>query len=394
MRGVAVATVVAKSHLSFARVLAQSFRRHHSEATFYVLLADEAEGYFDPASEPFLMLRLEDLDIPDLTRFRFHYTQQELTYAATPYLLSYLLDQGFARAAFLKQESLVLDNLEPVFELLNQYSIALTPHLLAPLPGQSGIERELNILQSGVFNVGFLGVSDKPEARAFLKWWEDRLYKHCRHNVPHGMHFEQRWLDLVPAFFDDVHVIRDPGFNVGHWNLPEREIAIGDEGVVTVDGEPCRFLRFSGYDPDLPEAVTRYNSRLDMTNVGPAAELFRRYLTLLEEASYHETKSWPYAFGHFGNGAPVTEAARRAYRKLGEDTLRFGDPLDTARDGNFFRWYHRQTDLGLGVRGAAARLWRAILRREGGAFRAALGLMVAARRSITFHAGRALRRGS
>jgi hypothetical protein len=34
-----------------------------------------------------------------------------------------------------------------------------------------------------------------------------------------------------------------------------------------------------------------------MSNVGPAAEVFRGYLTLLERAGYRETKSWPYAYG-------------------------------------------------------------------------------------------------
>lgn len=392
MCGVAVATVVAKNYLSFARVLADSFRRQHSDVPFYVLLADEVDGYFDPAKESFGLLRLDDLCIPDLPRFRFHYTQQELTYAATPYLLEHLLEQGFARAAFLKQESLVLGDLSPVLELMKGNSIVLTPHLLAPLGGEGGGARELNILQSGVYNVGFLGVSDRPAARAFLSWWQERLYEHCRHNVPHGMHFEQRWLDLVPALFEDVHVVRDPSFNVGHWNLPEREVGLSDEGAVTVDGGPCLFFRFSGFDPDRPHAVTRYNSRLDMASVGPAAELFRRYFALLAEAGYQETRRWPYAFGRFDNGEPVTEAARRAYRELGAGARRFGDPLETARAGSFFRWFSRHASHGLGVRMAARQLWQAIRGRERGVLRAAWELLDAACQSLALRAARAVRR--
>ncbi|HWM77956.1 MAG TPA: hypothetical protein VNS56_10285, partial [Methylomirabilota bacterium] len=49
-----------------------------------------------------------------------------------------------------------------------------------------------------------------------------------------------------------------------------------------------------------PHAVTRYSPRLDMSNVGPAAEVFRRYLALLERAGYQETKDWPYAHGSPG----------------------------------------------------------------------------------------------
>jgi hypothetical protein len=50
---IAVATIVAKKFLSFARVLAESFHGIHPGIPFFVLLADETDGYFDPASEPF-----------------------------------------------------------------------------------------------------------------------------------------------------------------------------------------------------------------------------------------------------------------------------------------------------------------------------------------------------
>jgi hypothetical protein len=381
MQGVVVATIVAKNYLSFARVLADSFRRQHPDVPFFVLLTDEVDGYFDPDAEPFQLLRLSDLKIPNLPRFRFHYSQQELTYAATPYLLSHLLDEGFSRAAFLKQESLVVGDLTPILALLKDSPIVLTPHLLEPLSSAGEIERELNILQSGVYNVGFLGVSESAAAREFLAWWSDRLYEHCRRDVPQGMHFEQRWLDLVPAFFPAARVVRDHGFNVGHWNLPERainfrgahlmpdsEAFMPDGAALMPDGAACRFFRFSGFDPERPQEITRYVRRLDMDDIGDTAELFRRYVALLEAAGYHETKTWPYAYGFFDNGAQVTDRARRLYRELGRDAERFGDALAVAPPHSFYNWLSRYDDDDhSGVRrGAVVRLWRAALGRKWG----------------------------
>jgi hypothetical protein len=86
---VAVATIVAKNYLSFARVLGESFRRHHPGVPFYALLTDEVDGYFDPAAEPFSIVGLSDLRIPDLHRFRFHYARKEVAVAVKPYLLSH-----------------------------------------------------------------------------------------------------------------------------------------------------------------------------------------------------------------------------------------------------------------------------------------------------------------
>jgi hypothetical protein len=52
------ATIAAKSMLASARVVARSFADHHPGAPFFVLLADEADGYFDPAEEPYELLSL------------------------------------------------------------------------------------------------------------------------------------------------------------------------------------------------------------------------------------------------------------------------------------------------------------------------------------------------
>ena len=360
MQNVAVATIVAKKYLSFARVLAESFHSIHRGVPFFVLLADETDGYFDPSAEPFHIVRLSELDIPQLERFRFHYAQQPLTYASTPYLLAHLVRRGYSRLIFIKQESLVLGDLTPVFDILDKTSIVLTPHLVAPLAGADRIERELNILLSGTFNVGMLGVAATPVAARFLEWWQDRVYAHCRHATASGMHYEQRWLDLVPSLFGDVHVLRDPVYNVGHWNLPDRAVTVVDD-VVLVNGERCRLFRFSGYDPERPTAVTRYSPRLTRENVGPAGIVFERFHAALERHGYRETKEWPYAYGAFDSGASVPDVARSLLADLGDAAGRFGDPLRTG-PGSFYEWLNQAVDGEPNRAGTVTRLWHAVYR--------------------------------
>jgi hypothetical protein len=368
MNDIAAATIFAKKHVALARVLADSFRRQHPDIPFFGLLADEPDGYAF-TDEPFRLLSVDDLGFADLCRLRFLYSQQELTYALTPYLLHHLLRRGFSAVAFFKQESLVLDDLTPILSWMRRKSIVLTPHLLQPLPDPDRAKREITILQAGVYNVGFIGVGNTPTAHAFLDWWQDRLRDHCRLAIADGMHYEQRWLDLVPAFFEDFHVLRDPGFNVGHWNLPERAVRIKGD-VCTVDGVPCRFVRFSGFDPDQPNAVTRYSSRLNLDNVGSGAALFRHYLALLIAAGYHETKSLPYAYDYFDNGVAIPNIVRQIYRELGPEAERVGDPRNTSTPDNFFEWLNQpdgEWSATLDDPVAAARmtrLWRMIYDRR------------------------------
>ena len=355
---VAIATVTAKNYLSFARVLAESLRRFHPEVPLFALLSDEVDGHFDPGAEPFELLRLTDVGIPNLARFRFNYDLKQVAVASKPYLLNSLLDRGFASVLFFDPDILILNDLEPLLSTVREHAIVLLPHLLEPLPGPGAVGRELNIIQSGVFNAGCLGVSEKPGGRQFLRWWQKRLYEHCQNAVPEGLYYDQRWLDLAPVFFEDVYILRDPSFNVAHWNLPERRVAV-DNDLVWVNDRPCRFFHFSGFAPDEPDRVTRYSARLAMADLGHAMELFRRYAALLDAAGYHQTKNWPYAYDRFDNGVPITETARRLYRELGEQANRFGDPLKTTQHENFYRWLKQQH----GVVGKMRRLWWTVHKR-------------------------------
>lgn len=340
MRDLAIVTVVAKNYWSFARVLAQSVRRYHPEVPLFVLLSDEVNGCFDPEAEPFALLALPEMGIPDLRRLRFRCDRQELAITAKPYVLRHLLDRGFQSVIFLDPDILILSDLGELFSRVRGHPIVLTPHLLAPLGGADGAERELTILKSGVYNGGFVGVSAGPTARSFLTWWGDRVSAHCRHDVAEGVYYDQRWLDLAPVFFEGLHVLRDPSYNVAFWNLAERPLRM-DEASITVDGRACRFFHFSGFDPDRPDAATRYVPGLTLSDMGPAAEMFRRYRQLVEAAGYHETKSWSYAYGCFDNGVEVSASARHAYRELGAAAERFGDPFQTAAPDSFFRWLSR-----------------------------------------------------
>ena len=51
---------------------------------FFVLLADEVDGRFDPAAEPYELIGLDALDLPDLRTRCFRYEREQLSYPLTP----------------------------------------------------------------------------------------------------------------------------------------------------------------------------------------------------------------------------------------------------------------------------------------------------------------------
>ena len=86
-------TIIAKNYLAHARVLAQSFLKHHPGAVFFVLLADRLDGFFDPQKELFKLVQLDELGLQDQTLLCFQYTVVELSTAAKPFFLSHLFDR-------------------------------------------------------------------------------------------------------------------------------------------------------------------------------------------------------------------------------------------------------------------------------------------------------------
>jgi hypothetical protein len=357
----AAATIAWGSQVAHVRVTARSFGVHHPGVPVFAAFVDgPAPG--GGAVEPFTPLSLEALGVPRPEQLRFRYDRDALAYACTPSLLRYVMDLGYDAVVFLKLETLVLDRLQSVVDGLERHPVVATPHLVAPLEGSDRVARELNILLSGVYNVGVLGVRACDETRAFLGWWADRLERHCRHAPHEGMHFEQRWIDFLPAFVPGATVLRDVTVNVAHWNLRERRVTVRDARVL-VDGRPVAVFRFSGFDPDRA-AASRYAPHLTPDVLGEAWLVFERYRRALEDEGWTGTRGLPYAYAAFDNGVVVPQVARAMYAELGEETDRFGDPFATSGPDSYYAWLQQDAAAGAPAEPVVSRLWYWVYRRR------------------------------
>lgn len=335
--GPAACSIASRSRIALARAVAHSFREHHPALPFFVLLADEPHEGIPGSSEPFQVVPFQALEIPDSAAFRFRYEELELSYACTPFLIRHLLLRGFDSVLFLKQETLVLDRLDPLLAMLRRHPVILTPHLLEPATGTDALARELRVLRAGVFNGGVVGFSRCEEALAILQWWQRKVERECLRDVENGLHYEQRWLDLVPSLVPACGIVRDPGVNIGHWNLVERPI-VRVSGSYRTRGHRVRIVRFSGYDPARPEMVSRYNLTLRVSDTGDASSIFHRYHRLLLEFAWEETSRLPYAWDFFHNGVPIRVEMRRLYRGFPDAGRRWADPFRTTGQGTFYGW--------------------------------------------------------
>ena len=334
---VAACTIISKNYIALARVLADSFHKFHPDVPFFVLLVDRVDGYFRPERERFYLVDTDELDIPDRDSFYFKYNILELNTAVKPYFLSYLFDEfSIKKLIFFDPDILILEKLSSLFELLDTYSIILIPHITEPLEDNFR-PSELDLLQAGTYNLGFIALGATATTRKLLSWWQKRVYEQCLLAPDRGMHVDQKWMDFVPGLFGEVFIMREPGYNVAYWNLHSRTVDLLDDRI-RVNGEPCYFFHFSGFDPLNISIVSKHQNRFTLDDLGQAARLFQQYRDLLLANGHEEAKNWPYAFGYFDNGVKIPDIARLMYHWLGAKRKKFGNPFSTSSVQSFFTW--------------------------------------------------------
>lgn len=321
MSDIHVFTSAAANYLPRVRVLFDTLRQHHPEWQRHLLLVEEpvlgAAG-FEDADE---VHTLDALGIPDWKPWSFCHSLVELATAAKPFLLAKLLERDGCRAViYLDPDIAVFSRLDDIVEAMNDLSILLSPHQLLP-EGQLArvVDNEISSLRHGVFNLGFIAVANDPVGGAFAEWWSQRLYHFCRDAPELGLFTDQRWIDLVPAFFPGVGVLRSTRHNVAPWNLSRRSL-VKRAGQYLVDGEPLGFYHFTAAGSDSHEMMTIKNS----DNPGAVRELLDWY----RQAGVADPADAPvrWSLGVYDDGSVIEPEHREAYRDEPSLQRRFPDP--------------------------------------------------------------------
>lgn len=309
-------TIVACNYLPYARVLAESFLAHHPGYRFVTLLVDGGPEHVtgpaavDGAGEVVILDHLP-VDTATLHRMAAMYTVLELSTALKPAFLQLLVRDAPA-ALYLDPDMQVIGPLHDAFAGALDAGIALTPHVISPMPRDGLQPDEEQIRHAGIFNLGFIGVS--ADAMAFLRWWHERLELDAVVDVAAGLFTDQRWIDWVPGLFEAV-VMRDRGLNVAYWNLHERPLTSHD-GQIRAGGQPLRLLHFSGYDPARPWQLSKHAPSAPRVRISGSpllGELCDSYRAALER------HGWQHRATHYGwattpGGVTLDPVVRRTIR--------------------------------------------------------------------------------
>lgn len=281
-----VFTLCSNNYLAHAKTLGDSIIKTNPHCHFIIGLVDKRDAQIDYGFfEPFEIIDYDSIGYPFFEEMVAVYNVIEFNTAVKPFYLEFLLQKygEGAKVYYIDPDIVLYGSMKKLHDTLDACNIVLTPNLTkASLEVNTG---ELASLRHGMYNLGFIGVKYGDETFRFVRWWQNRLRKHCVIDKPRGLFVDQKWIDLAPLFFKGIDISDEVGYNMAWWNFTERTLlTINDEYFVNDGLHPLVFFHFSGYTPG-SDAYTGRTKHPDflLTSKPELMALFNDYSNRLVE---------------------------------------------------------------------------------------------------------------
>jgi hypothetical protein len=334
-----VFTSITANYLPKARVLANSLKKWHPEAHFHLVMSDAIPESLRRNPQPFAsVITIEELAIPDLKSWIFKHSLVELCTAVKGFAFQEIYKRHKAEKIFyFDPDMVVMSRLDTLLKKLDEASVLLTPHQCEPEQSiEAIVDNEICSLKHGIYNLGFLAIRTSPEGQRFMNWWAERLLHFCYDDIPGGVFTDQRWVDLAPAFFDDICILRDPEYNVATWNLTNRRATGSIKDGVFINGRPLCFYHFSGFDSGAQEVMLKKYGQTSPV----LFELREWYIAECERQGQTAEGKTPCIYNFFDNEQQIGKTERLVYRSRADLQKAFKNPFATNDPNNsYYHWY-------------------------------------------------------
>jgi len=348
-------TSITINYFAKARVLCKSLKKYNAKAVFFLAISDKIPEDIDLSKEPFdYIFNTKNLDnIENINIFYFKHNITELCTAVKPFIAKYIFESLKAdKVIYLDPDIAVFNSLTELESLLDNYSMIFTPHQLIPEEQDIYIkENEILFLKKGICNLGFFGVKKDNEGLKFINWWSNRLLNYCfddnycvlddlRHNGLLGLYTDQKWIDLVPSFFNNFFYIKNPGYNVCTWNLSGRNVRYINEHY-SVNEKPLYFFHFSGYDSgahinELIKSLSYYPHNNDVKL------LSEWYKNQLKENDEEFFKNIDFYYTRYSSGEYISEIDRKLLHIRKDIYHLIKDPYQVTDSFCYYKWVREE----------------------------------------------------
>jgi glycosyltransferase involved in cell wall biosynthesis len=312
---VAACTIVAHNYVPMASVLAESLFEVHPEIVMHTIVIDHPALVVNLEIPHSLVLSIDQIDLKanNYPTQASIYDVTEFATSIKPFVLEQLLCD-FDVVLYLDPDIQIFSSLASIINNTYEHGWSLTPHVTKPYKNRKAGPPEKEVMGAGIYNLGYIGVS--RSSMSMLHWWQEHLSRDAIIDQSSQLFTDQRWIDLaVPIFRPYIEF--GTSYNVAYWNLDHRVLAQNGENCFEVDGQPLVFFHFSGYDPDQPYIICKYqsnNSRVSMSDNPVYSQIFGSYARKLIEARNTFGNLPSYGWEECVPGIPLKRHVRRLLR--------------------------------------------------------------------------------
>jgi hypothetical protein len=319
-------TIITKSYLPLAKVLFSSIKNNNLDnyeiECIAVIIDGDDKFNYENQNEFCKLLSGSQLYLDNENLFRslsFKYDISEFCTCIKPRVFEYLFETNlYENIFYFDPDICVFDNISFIVNSLEGYFFSLTPHCLTPDVNQI-IYKQL--LGSGTFNLGFLGVANDPEVLDFIFFWKKNCEIFCFRESSENLFTDQKWIDLIFSFYPNnkINIVRDFSFNVAPWNSFERNIIYND-GAFEVGynnnsiNQKLLFYHFSGFD--YSNLDLNINEKFTLRDGCDLKLLLENYKVNLNKFNINEFINLGYKHNTFLNGQIIAKLHRRLYRNM------------------------------------------------------------------------------
>ncbi len=350
-------TICAKNYVGLARILQKSIFRYNDNVDFFIVVADEYDGFFEGDKNVLIARDFLDIDEKTWVNMSFKYNLTEFCTCIKPFCVeSFFENYGYSTVCYLDPDTYLFSDFSYIYKELETFLVVTTPHITIPDYPYTGDTPDRGFLFNGISNFGFVGFKKSAKTINLLRWWKDRLVKLCFGEMLWAVCTDQKWSDFFMAFlnYDEILFSDNLGLNVAPWNYYERKIEKkGDFYFVSSRKGACDrcdklvFCHFAGYNyKELSNGIINNKCRMRISNLREYDDikvLIREYSNEICNDSFLFSKylNLPYSYQTFSNGVKIDSFHRRLYNGLCVNFGFSGDPFLVGPENCFFEMMKR-----------------------------------------------------
>lgn len=330
-------TIVAKNYIGLGKVLRDSIVRYYADLDFYIIVADEFESKIKDEDKILIAKEFLDINQEDWTDMSFKYNLTEFCTSIKPFSILKFFNEGYDKVIYLDPDIKFYSSIGTIFNELDDKLVVLSPHILTIPSEQYEGFPELWFLNTGIYNLGFIGVKNDIIIVQFIRWWARKLKDFSFNDKYEGLFTDQIWVNFVTSFVSNEQILisRDCGRDVAPWNFEEREVRFDNNKIyIKLKNEEkldeLMFVHFSGFNyKALVDGDINGRGKGNDNEYPEFEKLIKDYG---KDLSSHlsEYLSLNYSYNFYDDGSLIKKHHRRIYNSVKKEGIKTGNPFNTS----------------------------------------------------------------